>query len=500
MPEVKVNPLDASIQVTPTISTILIPVTMTETGVPGIPGPPGPPGQIGPQGNQGLQGVPGIQGVPGVAGVAGPSGPQGPPGGAGQAGSQGLQGVPGSVGPPGPQGIQGATGPAGTSINMMGAVSTSSALPTTGNTFGDLWIASDTGHGWVWSPSPSRWVDVGPIQGPVGPQGPVGLTGQTGSQGIQGLPGSQGSVGPQGQAGPIGATGQPGQPGQTGSPGLTGPAGPSGQPGVAGPQGTSIILRGTIPTSASLPTTGNVQGDIWIALDTGHGWVFSNGVFSDVGPFPQGPAGPRGLTGPSGPQGVPGQTGATGSPGIQGQTGPAGSAGQQGVQGVQGIQGPVGPAGPATSLSDATATGTSLIFSSPGVVKRIIGAGKTTITDNGAGLLTVTSTAGGGSVSPPVESLGAHIESPSAKTYCVDLSASSPYTIQMFRCILGAGTCTVALLRNGSAVSGAASIAASATLSTTSLSQAVAQNDKIQITVSAPSSAADLQFTMWIQR
>jgi hypothetical protein len=493
---------DASLKVTATVSTLLFPVTSTEVGVPGVPGPPGPPGPIGPQGIQGLQGPSGIQGTPGVAGVAGQTGPQGPPGVAGQAGSQGLQGVPGSIGPAGPTGPVGATGPAGTSINMMGAVSTSSALPASGNTYGDLWVASDTGHGWVWSPNPSRWVDVGPIQGPVGPQGPVGSTGATGSQGVAGPTGSQGSVGPQGPAGPVGATGQPGQIGATGSPGLTGPAGPAGPTGVAGPQGTSITLRGTIPTAANLPTSGNIQGDIWITLDTGHGWVWSNGAWNDVGPFPQGPAGPRGLTGPAGPQGVPGQTGAQGPVGQTGATGAAGSPGAQGVQGPQGIQGPQGPTGPqGPSLSDATATGTSLIYQAAGVVKRIIGAGKTTVTDNGTGLLTVTSTAGGGSVTPPVENLGAHIESPTAKTYCVDLSASSPYTIQMFRCILTAGTCTIALLRNGSAVSGAASIAASTTLSTTTLSQAVAQNDKIQITVSALSgSPADLQFTMWIQR
>jgi hypothetical protein len=105
-----------------------------------------------------------------------------------------------------------------------------------------------------------------------------------------------------------------------------------------------------------------------------------------------------------------------------------------------------------------------------------------------------------GSSGNPQESLGAHIESPTAKTYCLDLAASSTYTIKAFKCILGAGSCTLALVQNGSNVSGAGAIAVSTTLSSITLSQAVALNDKIQITLSGLSSPADLQFTMWIQR
>jgi hypothetical protein len=101
----------------------------------------------------------------------------------------------------------------------------------------------------------------------------------------------------------------------------------------------------------------------------------------------------------------------------------------------------------------------------------------------------------------PQESLGAHIESPTAKTYTADLAASSPYTIRSFKCVLGAGTCTLALVQNGTNVGGASAISVSTTLSTTALSQAVALSDKIQITLSAlAGSPADLQFSMWIQR
>jgi hypothetical protein len=105
-----------------------------------------------------------------------------------------------------------------------------------------------------------------------------------------------------------------------------------------------------------------------------------------------------------------------------------------------------------------------------------------------------------GSSGNPQESLGAHIESPTAKTYCLDLAASSTYTIKAFKCIVGTGSCTLALIQNGSNVTGAGAIAVSTVLSSTPLNQAVALNDKIQITLSSLSSPTDLQITMWIQR
>jgi len=95
----------------------------------------------------------------------------------------------------GAQGVQGIKGADGTSVAIKGTVPTYTNLPATGNTYGDLWITADTGHGWVWS-APGTWVDVGPLQGPVGPAGPVGpvgATGPTGSQGPIGNTGPQGS-------------------------------------------------------------------------------------------------------------------------------------------------------------------------------------------------------------------------------------------------------------------------------------------------------------------
>ena len=68
----------------------------------------------------------------------------------------------------GPQGIP------GTGVVFKGSISTRTALPQTGNTQGDAYIAADTTHFWIWSGS--AWVDAGAsIQGP---------------QGIQGIPGT----------------------------------------------------------------------------------------------------------------------------------------------------------------------------------------------------------------------------------------------------------------------------------------------------------------------
>lgn len=194
-------------------------------------------------------------------------GPQGVPG---PGGSQGIQGVPGVPGPAGSQGIQGVqgvpgvAGAPGASVTYMGTVATSSALPATG-TAGQLWLAQDTGHGWMWSTNNNQWNDTGPWQG---------------IQGIQGVPGVAGS---------------PGAAGSPGSPGAIGPVGP------IGPQGNSITYKGTVSTQSGLPATGNTA-DLWLAADTGHGWVWSAGAWNDTGPWrgPTGVAGPMGQPGPAG--------------------------------------------------------------------------------------------------------------------------------------------------------------------------------------------------------
>jgi hypothetical protein len=188
-----------------------------------------------------------------------------------------------------------------------------------------------------------------------------------------------------------------------------------------------------------------------------------------------------------------------------GVIGPAGPAGPQGAAGRDGaystiytgssIQGTGGVASPATLVGDiAQGSGAYQVYqrnSSGNSVWGAIPVDGTTMTIASGNLIS----------HGQQENLGAHIETPTAKTYTLDLAASSAYTIKSFKCILGAGTCTLALQQNGTNVSGAGAISVSTTLSTTALTQAVAANDKITIVLSSlASSPADLAFTMYIQR
>ena len=103
-------------------------------------------------------------------------------------------GESGAVGPAGPQGPAGNDG---TSINILGTVPTSASLPASGNTVGDLYIADDTGDGWVWAAS-LAWINIGPLVGPQGIQGPAGTAGTAGATGPVGPTGATGPQGPQG--------------------------------------------------------------------------------------------------------------------------------------------------------------------------------------------------------------------------------------------------------------------------------------------------------------
>ena len=84
----------------------------------------------------------------------------------------------GPPGPPGPQGIPGPPGPAGTGIIFKGQVASPGALPPTGNNTGDAYTVTSTGDLWVWDGT--KWVNVGPMQGPPGPQGIQGVQGPAG--------------------------------------------------------------------------------------------------------------------------------------------------------------------------------------------------------------------------------------------------------------------------------------------------------------------------------
>jgi len=299
----------------------------------------------------------------------------------------------------GVKGDKGDKGDPGTGVVIKGSVPDSGSLPPTGNEPGDGWIASDTGHLWVWDGD--SWVDAGLIQGPpgetgppgaTGPQGPIGPTGPAstvpGPQGPKGDTGNTGATGPQGPIGNTGPTGPastvPGPAGPEGPQGpkgdtgaastVPGPAGPQGPIGNTGPQGPIGNTGATGPTGATgsqgpqgipgrageqwftgtgtnpPPEAGQIVGDWYLQTTTGDYYECTNVVANTwiLRGNLKGPQGIQGATGATGSQGPIGNTGATGSQGPKGDTGNTGA---------QGIQGPAGPTGSTGSQGPAGSTG-----------------------------------------------------------------------------------------------------------------------------------------------
>lgn len=147
------------------------------------------------------------------------------------------------------------------------------------------------------------------------------------------------ATGPAGPAGPVGPAGT------TGATGATGPTGATGSQGPTGAPGTSVVIKGSVASSAALTGVASPAiGDGWITADTGHLWIYigpnpnnSLAKWNDVGLV----QGPPGATGPAGPQGA---------------QGPAGTAGATGSQGPAGTAGSTGPAGPGVPTGGATGT------------------------------------------------------------------------------------------------------------------------------------------------
>lgn len=222
----------------------------------------------------------------------GDKGDQGEQGPIGLTGPQGPQGIQGKVGP---QGIQGPQGPIGKGLTVLGKVTSTSGLPSTGST-GDAYFVGS--HLYVWTGS--KWEDMGEvkgekgdqgIQGPRGEQGPVGPKGDTGAKG------DKGDTGPVGPQGPIGQTGPKGADGERGKDGIQGIDGKPGKDGVSVTHswnGSTLTV-----TSASGTTSADLKG-------------------------PKGDRGPQGEIGPVGPKG---DTGPKGDPAtnlvksVQGKTG-----------------------------------------------------------------------------------------------------------------------------------------------------------------------------------
>lgn len=265
---------------------------------------------------------------PGPTGATGPQGATGPTGATGATGPTGVTGPSGLVGPTGatgPTGITGATGPTG-ATGASGTPGTAGAVGATGAT-GPTGLTGPTG-----------------VQGPTGASGAsgtVGATGATGATGPTGL-GATGATGPVGATGPTGVTGATGPTGigatgatgPTGLTGATGPVGATGPTGATGPVSIGITYKGSVPTTGSLPSVGNTNGDAYSVDADNRLYVWNGSSWTDAGAFNVGPTGPTGATGAvgaTGPVGATGSTGPTGPTGLTGATGPTGLTGPTGI-------------------------------------------------------------------------------------------------------------------------------------------------------------------------
>jgi hypothetical protein len=321
-------------------------------------------------------------------------------------------------------------------------------------------------------------------QGPPGPQGPPGqdstVPGPPGTPGAQGLPGAAATV----NAGAT-VTGAPGSNAQVtnsgsttaaifnftiprGDVGATGAQGNPGNQGIQGNPGPPLNFKGHVANAPALPASGNTTGDLWTTDDTGHAWSWNGSSWVDCGQWK-------------------GNTGATGAQGNPGTNASAVSTTSFTVPAV-----------------GATATVT-LADASWVVVGQMIYADTAGGGPGLAGALQVTAKAGNVVTllnppsATPLSSLGVFIETPSNKIYVLDLNVPQSYTITKFSIKTVSGTCTASFNRNGTAISGAGSIAVSSTLATVTATQTCSVGDAITLVISANSSAADLSASVWIQ-
>ena len=111
--------------------------------------------------------------------------------------------------------------------------------------------------------------------------------------------------------------------------GIPGPAGPKGDKGDTGANGDGLEIDGSVPTMAELPPANEVNyNDIYVTEDNGHGWIWTERGWIDLGVIIQGPQGlkgDQGDLGPTGPRGDKGPRGEAGAPGEPGPQGPEGS-------------------------------------------------------------------------------------------------------------------------------------------------------------------------------
>ena len=238
-------------------------------------------------------------------------------------------------------------------------------------------------------------------EGPEGPQGPQGSTGPAGPIGPSG---PQGIPGPQGTPGLPGALGPPGASGPTGPQGPQGIQGPSGPTGPQGSTGTGILMKGTVPTVAALPPSGNVQGDAYIVAADNSIHIWDGSAWVNGGSI----QGPPGATGPQGIRRADGGHGRDRAAGLgwplgrdrsarcERRSGPGracwfdGCHGPTCPQGAQGAQGPQGIPGTSGTLINSPANAPSLAvagYSNTGVFAPA--ADQIGLTAGGTGMLLV---------------------------------------------------------------------------------------------------------------
>lgn len=229
-------------------------------------------------------------------------------------GPQGEQGDPGPQGVPGPEGPQGEAGKDGASVAYEGMVAAYGDLPAdlTEGDQGKGWVVNADGRIYVWDGTAFPAQGDAPLfRGPVGPQGPQGEKGDRGDTGLTGARGATGPKGDTGETGEPGPQGVKGDPGERGLPGATGAQGATGLPGR---DGRGLIVRGTVSSPASLPSSAQT-GDGYVISSTGEAVQWDGTAWSE--PFawtgPEGAQGERGLRGEQGPQGVEGPAGPEGS-------------------------------------------------------------------------------------------------------------------------------------------------------------------------------------------
>lgn len=120
--------------------------------------------------------------------------------------------------------------------------------------------------------------------------------------------------------------------------GIPGPAGPKGDQGEQGETGIGLVIDGSVASKADLPAPNLVDyNEIWIAEDTGHGWIWTEDGWVDLGTVLEGPKGDKG------------EQGDQGEKGSRGEKGPKGDAGPKGDQGEQGESGTI-PVATATTI------------------------------------------------------------------------------------------------------------------------------------------------------